>query len=236
MSSWSVQIVRSQGNRAFFAYLIMRGTPTNRSIWTCRRSNDLWQDAMKCRDERLEILWRMGWESTNATGNWNGSGTGPVARSHHRANRTRSGTVPLRSHREVVGSFRNDRTQWNRCEHGRPVAFRNGSGPKAVVWTRPKNVYPVYPHETPLHMSHNCLCDNPVGWWANIFCNSVEYKQRIVYDIWYKLKQITGTRQVTRAPCLSLSRHTIMNFQTGKRYKTIRHWLIVDFYTHHTNA
>ena len=63
----------------------------------------------------------------------NGSGTGPVARSHHRANRTRSGTVPLRSHREVVGSFRNDRTQWNRCEHGRPVAFRNGSGPKAVV-------------------------------------------------------------------------------------------------------
>ena len=87
-------------------------------------------------DERLEI-WRMGWESTNVTGNWNGSGTGPVARSHHRANRTRSGTVPLRSHREVVGSFRNDRTQWNRCEHGRPVAFRNRSGPKRVVWTRP---------------------------------------------------------------------------------------------------
>ena len=84
----------------------------------------------------------MGWESTNVTFNWNGSGTGPVARSHHRANRTRSGskrsgTVPLRSHREVVGSFRNDRTQWNRCEHGRPVAFRNRSGPKAVVWTRP---------------------------------------------------------------------------------------------------
>ena len=52
---------------------------------------------------------------------------------HHRANRTRSGTVPLRSHREVVGSFRNDRTQWNRCEHGRPVAFRNRSGPKRVV-------------------------------------------------------------------------------------------------------
>ena len=69
----------------------------------------------------------MGCESTNVTGNWNGSGTGPVARSHHRANRTRSGTVPLRSHREVVGSFRNDRTQWNRCEHGRPVAFRSQS-------------------------------------------------------------------------------------------------------------
>ena len=31
------------------------------------------------------------------------------------------------------------------------------------------------------------------------------------------------TRQVTRAPRLSLSRNTIMNFQTGKRYKTIRH-------------
>ena len=76
----------------------------------------------------------MGWESTNVTGNWNGSSSSdPVARSHHRANRTRSGTVPLRSHREVVGSFRNDRTQWNRCEHGRPVAFQNRSGPKAVV-------------------------------------------------------------------------------------------------------
>ena len=74
----------------------------------------------------------MGWESTNGRA----TGTVPervVARSHHRANRTRSGTVPLRSHREVVGSFRNDRTQWNRCEHGRPVAFRNRSGPKAVV-------------------------------------------------------------------------------------------------------
>ena len=44
-----------------------------------------------------------------------------------------TGPVPQRSHREVVGSFRNDRTQWNRCEHGRPVAFRNRSGPKAVV-------------------------------------------------------------------------------------------------------
>ena len=31
------------------------------------------------------------------------------------------------------------------------------------------------------------------------------------------------TRQVTRAPRLSLSRNTIMNFQTGKRYQTIRH-------------
>ena len=29
----------------------------------------------------------MGWESTNVTGNWDGSGTGPVARSHHRAKR-----------------------------------------------------------------------------------------------------------------------------------------------------
>ena len=34
---------------------------------------------------------------------------------------------------------------------------------------------------------------------------------------------IMNTRQVTRAPRLSLSRNTIMNFQTGKRYKTIRH-------------
>ena len=44
----------------------------------------------------------MGWESTNVTGKWNGSGTGPVACSHHRANRTlntgarlRYGTVPV---------------------------------------------------------------------------------------------------------------------------------------------
>ena len=51
-------------------------------------------------------------------------GTRPVVRSHHRANWTRSGTVPLRSNREVVGSFRNNRTQWNGCELGRPVAFR----------------------------------------------------------------------------------------------------------------
>ena len=36
--------VRAVGN---FRILIMRGTPINRSIWTCRRSNDLWQDAMK---------------------------------------------------------------------------------------------------------------------------------------------------------------------------------------------
>ena len=35
--------------------------------------------------------------------------------------------------------------------------------------------------------------------------------------------KINNTRQVTRAPRLSLSRNTIMNFQTGKRYKTIRH-------------
>ena len=75
----------------------------------------------------------MGWESTNVTGNWNGSGTVPE-RVQSRVHTTEAtGTVPLRSHREVVGSFRNDRMQWNRCEHGRPVAFRNRSGPKAVV-------------------------------------------------------------------------------------------------------
>ena len=42
---------------------------------------------------------------------WTRSGPGPVDRSHHRANRNGSGSVPLRSHREVVGSFRNDWTQ-----------------------------------------------------------------------------------------------------------------------------
>ena len=35
--------------------------------------------------------------------------------------------------------------------------------------------------------------------------------------------KINSTRQVTRAPRLSLSINTIMNFQTGRRYKTIRH-------------
>ena len=38
---------------------------------------------------------------------------------------------------------------------------------------------------------------------------------------------IINTRQVTRAPRLSLSRNTIINFQTGKRYKTIRHCLFL---------
>ena len=75
----------------------------------------------------------MGSKSTNLTGNGNGSGTAPerVQLCVHTTEPT--GTVPQRSHREVVGSFRNDWTQWNRCEHGRPVAFRNGSGPKPVV-------------------------------------------------------------------------------------------------------
>ena len=70
---------------------------------------------------------------------WTRSGTVPVDRSHHRANRNGSGTVPLRSHREVVGSFRNDWTQWNRSEHGLERS-RNRSGFKHVVWTRPKGV------------------------------------------------------------------------------------------------
>ena len=35
--------------------------------------------------------------------------------------------------------------------------------------------------------------------------------------------KINNTRQVTRSPRLSLSINTIMNFQTGKRYQTIRH-------------
>ena len=64
---------------------------------------------------------------------WTRSGTGPVDRSHHRANRNGSGTFPLRSHREVVGSFRNEWTQWNRSEHGQLERFRNGSSPKPVV-------------------------------------------------------------------------------------------------------
>ena len=64
---------------------------------------------------------------------WTRSGTGPVDRSHHRANRNGSGTVPLRSHREVVGSFRNDWTQWNRSEHGQLERFWNRSGFKPVV-------------------------------------------------------------------------------------------------------
>ena len=37
------------------------------------------------------------------------------------------------------------------------------------------------------------------------------------------------TRQVTRAPLLSLSRNAIMNFQTES---VINQFVIVDFYTH----
>ena len=56
---------------------------------------------------------------------WTRSGTGPVDRSHHRANRNGSGTVPLRSHR--IGTDVNT-GNWNGsgtvpvsnlwCEHG----------------------------------------------------------------------------------------------------------------------
>ena len=85
-------------------------------MWIFRRTNTLWQDilnichydkwANESRPERVRLFVH----TTEPTG-----------------------TVPLRSHREVVGSFRNDWTQWNRCEHGCPVAFRNHSGPKALV-------------------------------------------------------------------------------------------------------
>ena len=61
------------------------------------------------------------------------SGTGPGDHSHHRANRNGSGTVALRSHREVVGSYRNESTQWNRSEHGQLDRFWNRSGFKPVV-------------------------------------------------------------------------------------------------------
>ena len=74
--------------------------------------------------------------NANYFADWTRSGTGPVDRSHHSANRNGSGTVPLRSHREVVGSYRNEWTQWNRSEHGQLERFRNGSSPKPVVWTR----------------------------------------------------------------------------------------------------
>ena len=40
-------------SRAFFAYLIMRGTPINRSIWTCRQSK---QSVEKCHE--VMNVWR----------------------------------------------------------------------------------------------------------------------------------------------------------------------------------
>ena len=43
----------------------------------------------------------MGWESTNVTGNWNGSGTGPVARSHHRV----TGPVPEPFHCDHIARW-----------------------------------------------------------------------------------------------------------------------------------
>ena len=112
----------------------------------------------------------MGWESMNVTGNWNGS-----SRVHTRANRTRSGTVPLRSYREVVGSFLNDRTQWNRCEHGCPVAFRNGSGPKAL-------------HHEPANLSvNNCQFNQSIN--QSINQSTLFWNITSIYKFRYAIKK-----------------------------------------------
>ena len=79
------------------------------------------------------VTCRHTWPTRSDLADWTRSGTGPVDRSHHRANRNGSGTVPLRSHREVVGSYRNEWTQWNRSEHGQLERFWNRSGFKPVV-------------------------------------------------------------------------------------------------------
>ena len=58
------------------------------------------------------------------------------------------------------------------------------------------------------------------------------FKKKVMYYNYKKNKTyITITRQVTHAPRVSLSRNAIMNFQTGKRYKTIRHcWFLHTLY------
>ena len=86
--------------RDYSAYLTMRGTPINRSIWTCHRSE---RSVVILRQqhevyERLEIL-RMGIGNLRM---FTGNGTVPERVQLHavhtnRDNRTRSITVPLRS-------------------------------------------------------------------------------------------------------------------------------------------
>ena len=55
-------------------------------------------------------------------------------RSHHRANWTRSGPVPLRSHREVVEPFWNDWMQWNGYEHKWHARLCSGPLPVMRLW------------------------------------------------------------------------------------------------------
>ena len=67
--------------------------------------------------------------------------------------------------------------------------------------------------------------DRPTAWQRDNTCDLVW-----LYTI-EPTGSIMNTRQVTRAPRLSLSRNAIMNFQTGKRYKTIRHcWFLHTLY------
>ena len=78
----------------------------------------------------------MGCESTNVTGNWNGSGTGPVARSHHRANRTRSGTVPEPFHCDHIArwSARSGTTGRSGTDVNTGARLRSGTVPVPKLW------------------------------------------------------------------------------------------------------
>ena len=58
-------------------------------------------------------------------------------------------------------------------------------------------------------------------WWILTFILWERYSQNATSG---RVRPLYCTRQATRAPRLSLSRNTIMNFQTGKRYKTIQAW------------
>ena len=74
----------------------------------------------------------MGWISTNVTGNWNGSGTGPVARSHHRANRTHS--EPFHCDHIARWSARSGTTGRSGTGVNTGARLRSGTVPVPKLW------------------------------------------------------------------------------------------------------
>ena len=108
-------------SRAFFAYLTMRGTPINRSIWTCRQSNNLWKNAMK--------WWTFG-DMKNGLG---------IYECHGQLERFRNGSSRAFTPQSQPDPFRNRSTAIT-SRGGRLVPER----PDAVeqVWTRAPGCVP----------------------------------------------------------------------------------------------
>ena len=137
-------------------------SPINRSIWTCRRSNDLWQDAMK--------WWTFGDMKnglgiyTNVTGNWNGSGTGPVARSHHRANRTRSTAITSRGGRLVPERPDAVEQVWTRAPGCVPEPFRSQSCGVNTALVRRQSRSSCW-----VKQRGRLVCPAGGGWWSQLW-------------------------------------------------------------------